>query len=178
MIAPDPSFAISFWRLFETSAGEMLLATVPRMNENAATVMAQATIGPRWPRSACAAVEPSIRNLGSAVSRAGSTPVPISRAAESREAKNSNSPVATIGSSRTTGWGPANGRSSSAHPSGVAHRSQPNPVTVSAMTRITNSAATTIPPSSSASLRLGASCAPTAPTPAHTGITEIVASAR
>jgi hypothetical protein len=86
--------------------------------------------------------------------------------------------LAAIISTSTHGCAPVNGRSSSTQPSGVNHRSHPSPFEVSATTRNTNETTTTAPPNSSASRRVGATWLATAPTPAYTGITETIASAR
>ena len=81
----------------------------------------------------------------------------MSRPAAMRAAATSSSTVAAAGSASTIGWAPVNGRTSSAHPSGVAQRSQPAPAEVSAMTRSARNNPTAAPPSSSAILRVEAS---------------------
>ena len=129
-------------------------------------------------RSACAVGEDSSARRGSALSRAGSIPVAMSRVAAIRAAAATSSTVAATGRTRTRGRAPLNGRSSSAHPSGVAQRSQPMPSAVSATTLSAKHSPTTAPPSSSAILRVGASWLAMAPTPAKTGTTDAVASAR
>ena len=95
-----------------------------------------------------------------------------------RAASASASALAAAGASSTSGRGPANGRISSAHPSGVAQRSQAAPVEVSAITRSSSDRPTTALPSSSAMRRDGASWLAIAPTPTYTGATDTVASAR
>ena len=76
--------------------------------------------------------------------------------------------MARSGSASTAGSAPPNGRSSSAQPSGVSQRSQPTVPEVSATARRSRLAATTTPPSSSATRRVGASWLATAPMPAKT----------
>ena len=141
-IETEPSFAISRCTLLEIPADETLVETMPRMNANAATLLVHAIRLPRSVRSACAVGEESRRRRGAALSRAGSTPVPMSRPAAIRAASTSSSTLATAGSSRTTGWAPVNGRSSSVQPSGVAQRSQPAPLEVSPITRSNRNSAT------------------------------------
>ena len=148
------------------------------MNANAPMLISHTIRLPRSLRSACAVGEESRRRFGSAVSRVGTTPVPTSRPAAIRAAAASSSTLAATGSTRTSGWAPLNGRSSSAHPSGVAQRNQPAPLDVSAITRSRNNSPTTAPPSSSAIRRVGASWLATAPMPTNTGTTDAVARAR
>ncbi len=69
----------------------MLFETTPRMNANAATLLSHTTRLPRSLRSACAVGEESSPRRGSALSRAGSTPVPTSRPAAIRAAATSSS---------------------------------------------------------------------------------------
>src|SRR5262249_32315415 len=76
------------------------------------------------------------------------------------------------------GRAPANGRISSAQPSGVAQRSQPAPATVSAITRSRKNSPIAPPLISAAIRRDGAIWLATAPIPAKTGITEAGARAR
>ena len=102
----------------------------------------------------------------------------MSLAAPSRAASHSSSTLATTGSSSTTGRGPANGRISSAQPSGVSQRSQPAAPTVSATTRSRKNSPAAPPATSAAIRRLGASWLATAPMPTNTGMTEMVARAR
>ncbi len=154
-----------------------LLDTTPRMNENTAKLPAHAIRLPRWLRSACAAGEDSNARPDPPL-RSGSRPLPMSLAAPSRAASHSSSALATTGSSSTAGRGPANGRISSAQPSGVAQRSQPAAPTVSATTRSRKHSPAAPPAISAAIRRLGASWLATAPMPANTPMTETVARAR
>jgi hypothetical protein len=85
-IEPEPSFASSRCRFFEIPADELLFAITPMMYANAPTPLSQTIRLPRSPRSACAVGEESRRRRGSALSRAGSTPVPMSRPAAIRAA--------------------------------------------------------------------------------------------
>jgi hypothetical protein len=103
----------------------------------------------------------------------------MSRRAASDPAATSNSAPATPGSSRTSGCGSAKGRSSSAQPRGVAQRSQSTPADGRAATVRSAKAITSTPVASPVAMRLvGASWLATAPTPANTGTTETIASAR
>ncbi len=81
-------------------------------------------------------------------------------------------PLAASTNNNAAGCAPVNGRSSSAQPSGVIHRSQPTPLEVSASTRSSKARPTIPPPSSSASRRVGASWLASAPTPANTAALE------
>ena len=102
-------------------AEEMLVETMPRMNANAPTLRSQTTRLPRSLRSACAVGEESSRRRGCALSRAGSTPVPMSRRGrDPRRRRRAAARLAATGSSSTSGCAPVNGRSSSAQPSGVS----------------------------------------------------------
>ena len=148
------------------------------MNMKTAKQPVQASRLSRWLRRASAAGEDSRPSRGSALPRAGSRPLPRSRRAASRAAVPSSSTLAAAGSRSTAGRAPVNGRSSSAQPSGVAQRSQPAPLAVSATARSSRNSATAPPPSSRATRRDGASWLATAPSPANTGITETVARAR
>ena len=65
--------------LLEIPAEEMLVETMPRMNANAPVPISHTIRLPRSLRSAWAVGEESSRRRGSALSRAGSTPVPTSR---------------------------------------------------------------------------------------------------
>ena len=78
---------------------------------------------PRSPRSASAVGEESRRPRGGALSSLASSPVPTSRRSAIRAETASSAAVAAASSSSTAGCGPANGRISSAQPSGVAQRS-------------------------------------------------------
>ena len=178
MIEPEPSLANSRSTLLEIPAEEMLAETMPRISAKAPVQLSHTIRPPRSPRSACAIGEESSRRRGAALSRAGSTPVPTSRPAAIRAAAASVSALAASGSSRTSGRAPVNGRSSSAHPSGVAQRSQPAPLEVSAITRSTRNSPIVALPSSSAMRRVGASWLTRAPTPANTGTSDTVASDR
>ena len=137
-IEPVPSLPSSRSRFLEIPAEEMLLATTPRMNANAPTLASHTIRLLRSARSACAVGEDRSPRRGSALSRAGSTPVPMSRLAAIRAASQSSSAALATGRTSTSGCAPANGRSSSAHPSGVTQRSQATPLAVSAITRSRN----------------------------------------
>ena len=101
----------------------------------------------------------------------------MSRRTVSAAAAASRSAPASAGSSRTSGCGSANGRIASAHPSGVAQRSQ-SADEVADTVRRANATASTAVASPVAIRRVGASWLVTAPTPANTGTTETIASAR
>ena len=134
-IEPEPSFAISRCAPAGMFADDTLRETTPRMNANTATLVSHTIRLARSLRSACAVGEESSRRRGAAVSRAGSTPVPMSRRRRSAPRAATSTKVAATGRARTSGRAPVNGRSSSAQPSGVAQRSQPTPLEVSAITR-------------------------------------------
>ena len=97
MIEPVPSLATSRCRLLEIPADEVLLAITPMMKANAPTLPSHTIRLPRSVRSACAVGEESSRRRGAALSRAGSTPVPMSRPAAIRAATTSSSTVAASG---------------------------------------------------------------------------------
>ena len=99
------------------------------------------------------------------------------RSAIGSESASSSRPVSS-GSRITAGRAPANGRSSSTQPSGLAQRSQPAFVAVSATTRTANATASTPNDMASARRRFGAIWLASAPTPTNTGTGDTTASAR
>ena len=177
MTALAPSLASCSCTRFEKAAAETLFAITPSTNAKAPLASSHAIRLPRSPRSAWAVGEPSMRRCGSASSRACSSPLPTSRRSAIAAASPSRTTLAASGRSSTTGRGPANARSSSIQPSGVAQRSAVR-LDVSATTRTRNAAATAPPPSSRATRRFGATWLARAPTPTKTGITATTASAR
>ena len=85
----------------------------------------------------------------------------------------------TAGRSRTSGCGSAKGRSSSTQPSGVAQRSQSSPGGRDRSDGPQREGDHEHPGRSPIAMRLvGASWLVSAPTPANTGMTEMIASAR
>jgi hypothetical protein len=149
------------------------------------TVRAKAPIprphAARLPRSARSASPPGLRSRpsrGDAVSRAGSSPLPMSRRITIAPAS-TRSAAATRPSNRNgAGFGRANGRSSSTQPSGVAQRTAPAPPAMSATTRSRYAIASTPSESCRATRLVAPTWLATAATPPKTAAGAIVARAR
>ena len=106
-------------------AAVKLVESTPTTVAKTPSAVVHTTMLPSSSRNASAVGDERNRRRGSARSRAGSSPVPMSRRPAITPAATSSAAPASTGSARTAGRGAANARASSLQPNGVAQRTQP-----------------------------------------------------